>query len=436
VNLLLVTYSFPPAAGVGVLRAFSLAKYLPGNGVRVDVLTARNAAAVGQDSGRLAELSAAVRVHRTWTLDLPFSLRKAIKQVITRPTVTSSSNMEGTAGGGWKATLKRLIGNLLLPDPQVGWLPFALPVARRLIRSRSIDAVLITVPPFSSVRLVTRLRRHFPALPIVLDFRDEWLTTTLRLVSFNSNDRARNVAERAEREAVHAATLVVCVTEAAVTELQRRYPNLPAEHFACIPNGFDIPIQAPVLHSIGPGSLVTLTYIGTIYNSTDPTPMVEAILAMPAALRQRLRLRFIGHIEAERYRQVLERLGNQVEFLGFLPQAEALAHMETTDYLLLITHDPVNVAAKLYDYIASGVPILAAVHPQGDVRKVLEQTRTGRVADIGDRDAIEFMLTEALTAPAGSTYVPNRAAIETFQRSALTARYASLLQSLLPGEPA
>jgi hypothetical protein len=74
-NLLLITFSFPPAGGVGVLRALSLAKYLPENGVRVDVLTARNAPAVGKDLTLLQQIPSSVVVHRTWTLDLPFWLR-------------------------------------------------------------------------------------------------------------------------------------------------------------------------------------------------------------------------------------------------------------------------------------------------------------------------------------------------------------------------
>ena len=48
-NVLLVTYSFPPAGGVGVLRAASLARYFPAEGIRLDVLTTRNASAVGSD---------------------------------------------------------------------------------------------------------------------------------------------------------------------------------------------------------------------------------------------------------------------------------------------------------------------------------------------------------------------------------------------------
>jgi len=46
-NVLLVSYVFPPGGGVGVLRAASLARYFPAEGIRLDVITARNAAEGG-----------------------------------------------------------------------------------------------------------------------------------------------------------------------------------------------------------------------------------------------------------------------------------------------------------------------------------------------------------------------------------------------------
>ena len=82
-NVLLVTYSFPPAGGVGVLRATSLARYLPAEGIRLDVLTTLNASAVGSDSTLLKEIPTEVNVHRTVTLDLPFGIKKRIKRLIT-----------------------------------------------------------------------------------------------------------------------------------------------------------------------------------------------------------------------------------------------------------------------------------------------------------------------------------------------------------------
>ena len=44
-RVLIISYLFPPAGGVAVQRALSLAKYLPGCGFDVHVLRASNASA-------------------------------------------------------------------------------------------------------------------------------------------------------------------------------------------------------------------------------------------------------------------------------------------------------------------------------------------------------------------------------------------------------
>jgi glycosyltransferase involved in cell wall biosynthesis len=451
-NLLLITFSFPPAGGVGVLRALSLAKYLPEDGVRVDVLTARNAPAVGKDLTLLRQIPAQVTVHRTWTLDLPFWLRKSVKKIVTggkakpatQPTpnevsfraqrsgVEEPPHFARTAQKSAGNPLKQAIANLLLPDPQIGWLPFALPAAENIIRKRAIDAVVITVPPFSSVRLVTRLRKSFPSLPIIVDFRDEWLTTTLNLVSFNSNTRARMVAHKAEAEAVRDSSAVVLVTEAAKRELQARYPGVTKEKFICIPNGYDTPPPTAESASVltrAPQRKLVLTYIGTVYGSTAPGTFIEAVKSLPEDLRARLSIRFIGHIETPAYREQLLSLGDTVDLKGFVPQAEALAAIRDTDYLLLITHDRINVAAKFYDYLGGGKPILGAVHRDGDVRRLLEETRTGCWADVDDPQAIRQMLIEALNASSTAS-APDYERIAAYHRRPLASRYAALLRDL------
>lgn len=433
-NVLLITFSFPPAGGVGVLRALSLAKYLPEFDCRVDVLTARNAPAVGKDTSLLRQVPDAVTVHRTLTLDLPFFLRKFIKKVLSgrSPAIKAPSPSSGDAPAR-PSRLKQIVGNMLLPDPQVGWLPFAFPAARSIIKSRRVDVVLITVPPFSSVRLATQLRKVFPALPIVVDFRDEWLATTINLVSFNNNQKAREVAAKCEREAVRDATCVVAVTQAAQQELIGRYPVENPAKFAYIPNGFDREIVEPGPSHDAPGGRIVLTYIGTVYGSTDPTNFVEAVLSLPEEQRKRLGIRYIGHIESAAYRETLLRLGSTIELRGFMPQAEALQAMQTTDYLLLITHDRINVAAKFYDYLAGGKPIFAAVHPQGDVQKLLEDTGTGRWADVSDPSAIATLLMELLGAAEMKGEAPSRRPdrIAAFHRRAITEKYAALLKSLV-----
>ncbi len=424
-NVLLVSFSFPPAGGVGVLRALSLAKYLPENGVRVDVLTARNAPAVLRDEGLLRQVPESVTVHSTWTLDLPFAVRKWLRERL------GGSKSASQRAAGKPHPLKRWIADLLLPDPQITWLPFAGRAASRIIRQREIDAVIITVPPFSSVMLTRRLRRQFPHLKIVLDFRDEWLNTTLHLLSLNASSRARAVAERTERQAVAVADTVVAVTEAARDAMRARYPEQPANKFVSISNGYDgepstVPATPVVKAADEP---VTITYLGSLYGTTEPTSFVEAVLGLPPELRARLRLRFVSHFERPVYRQTLDRLGSMAEISGFLPQAEALRLLDATDYVLLLSHDPVNVSAKFYDYLRSGKPILAAVHPEGDVRRRLEETRAGRWADIRDVAAIRDLLAATLSTCPCAWFQPDAAAIARYHRRPLAAQYAALLQS-------
>lgn len=282
-NVLLVTYSFPPVGGTGVMRAASLARYLPGEGIRLDVLTARNAANVGADASLLNDIPAEVTVHRTLTFDLPFGAKKRIKRMLS-----GGRHSAGHAVAGDKnkpGFFKRAIGEFLQPDPQVTWLPILARAARRIIRQRKIDLVVITVPPFSSVLLVEKLRREFPHLAVVVDFRDEWLTTNFELVSFlfNVSERTRKIAQRAEAGAVAHATAIVTVTEAARGVIRSRYPHQPESKFHLIPNGFDSTRLRRSARAAAPrpDGKIVITYVGTVYASTEPAALVEAVQGLP-----------------------------------------------------------------------------------------------------------------------------------------------------------
>ena len=122
-NVLLVVYAFPPAGGVGVLRAASLARYFPAEEIQLDVLTTRNPSSVVKDPELLREIPPEVAIHRTFTLDIPFGLKKWVKRMVTArrpPAPTPDSH----AQAGRPNFLKRILQDLLLPDPQVTWLPF------------------------------------------------------------------------------------------------------------------------------------------------------------------------------------------------------------------------------------------------------------------------------------------------------------------------
>lgn len=433
-DVLLVTYSFPPAGGVGVLRAASLARYFPAEGIQLDVLTTRNASAVGTDAALLKEIPNEVSVHRTFAFDLPFGIKKAIKKlIIGRKHANDPAFAAGTAGR--PNFLKSALQDALLPDPQVTWLPVLTRAARRIIKKQGIDLVLITVPPFSSALLIGKLRKEFPNLPIVLDFRDEWLSTAIDLVGFSRSERARKVARNAEARAVTDATAVVAVTEAARREIRARYPQEPDNKFQLIPNGFDATrlLSSPPSPRHRPEGKIIVTHLGTVYASTEPTTLIDAVQSLPAKVKSRFTLRFIGHIEEPRFREALLQLGDMVELKGFIPQHEALALMNEADYVLLVQHGRFNIAAKLYDYLGGGKPILATTHPEGPERRMIEEMRAGWWADSRDVEGIRRLFLDA--AARGNSFLtefhPDTEKIAQYERKVLAQRYASLLHSIV-----
>lgn len=437
-NVLLVSYIFPPVGGTGAMRAASLARYLPEDDIRLDVLTTRNPAAVGTDASLLKDIPPSVTVHRTLTLDLPFGMKKGLKRFLmgAKSSKKAAASQQVAPKENRKpGLLKRIFDNVLLPDPQVTWFPVLSRAAPRIIRDRKIDVVLITVPTFSNLLLIKRLRKQFPNLLIVADFRDEWITTSFELVSFSFSDspRAQQVARRIEAETVANATAIVTVTDAARRRIHSRYPQEPDSKFYLVPNGFD----ATKMTRSGPAAprndgKVLLTHVGSIYPSTAPSSLVDAINQLPHEVKSRLKLRFIGHIEEPRFKEALLGLGDMVELYGYLPQRDALAAMNETDYVLLLNHDPLNVGNKFYDYVGGGKPILGAVHPDGETRHLLEQMRGGWWAGIDDVEGVRKLLLDAVNR--GDTLLqefrPDKELIAQYERAVLARRYARLLHTL------
>src|SRR5690349_15055302 len=178
-RLLIISYVFPPAGGITVQRALSFAKYLTALDFEVHVLTAGNAASPVYDPGLLKHIPPEVTVHRSFTPELPFYFRKKLWGLFSgkqkADAKAPAKAPEAAAGRGWKSRVVAAVRRAMSPDPQVVWVPFALRRASRIIRRHGIDCVLTTAPPFSVFLIGNALKRRFPEIRLISDFRDEWI---------------------------------------------------------------------------------------------------------------------------------------------------------------------------------------------------------------------------------------------------------------------
>jgi glycosyltransferase involved in cell wall biosynthesis len=432
-RVLLVSYLFPPAGGVGVQRALAYARYLPDSGAEVWVLAARNPSTPVMDRALVSEIPATAHMQRVSTPELPYQWRDRLWRMIARHGQQSKERPGDTRSG--ESTMSggaRLIRRLTSPDPQVVWTPWATRCAVKLIERHRIDTVLVTVPPFSALQLGVELKRRFPGLCIISDFRDEWLSFYLSLDPTNRHS-LRAESERRERAAVEASSLVVAVTATQSADIRSRYPDQPAEKFICIPNGYDPAAFATFRPRSHGTEKIVVSFFGTVYRYNSPRSFLEAADRLPRELATRIETRFYGRIADDQDRLLVSRYGT-VRIHGFMSYAAALRQLEETDFLLLPVDSATAHAGKLFDYLAMGKPILAPTPPQGEIARLLADTGAGWAADPKDPAAMDRMLLTALETVRVGGFAPNRAAIEAFARPRLVRQLCEELEKSCKAE--
>ncbi len=430
-KVLIISYLFPPSGGVAVQRALSLAKYLPREGFDVHVLRARNAATPVIDRSLLQHIPASVRVHHAISPEPRFAFRQKVWGWLSggknrKPAATVAA----VSGRSWKSVITDAIRRIFCPEPEVLWVPFATRKARRIIRRYEIDTVMITAPPFSAFLVGIRLKREFPNLKLISDFRDSWLVYYAGTYDLLKNDYTRRRAEEIERATVELSEFVVTVTPSIRNELRTRYPEQPEEKFVYIPNGYDPEVFAgfPAEHEKQPGGKIVVAHMGTVATASSPRFFLDALEAMPDQIQSEIEVRFIGRV-ASNEQSVLQSRKSDVKLLGFMPQAQALQELAKADYALVVMTDAASVTGKIFEYLATGKPILAVAPMDGEVARVLRETGAGWCADPGDRAGLMQMIQTAydVLRRGGENLQRNPAAIRKYERPRLAAEYGKLL---------
>lgn len=432
-RILIVSHVFPPIGGIPVQRALSFAKYLPDLGYDVHVLTAWNPGAPVHDPGLLRHVPKSVKVHRCFSAEVPFALRHRVwslfsggKSGAKAPAAAASGQRPAAPSRSVKSVIANFIRQVSCPDPEVLWVPFAIRAAARIIRKYKIDTVLVTAPPFSIFLTGNALKRRFPNLTLVTDFRDEWLKFYLQASDF-SGDYIRRRATSIERATIELSDVVVATTDTILSEIRTRYPDQPGEKFAIVMNGYDPEAFAafrPRPHT--PGKIVVVL-TGTVARSTSARYYLDVLDSLPEALRNRFETRFVGRV-ADDEKQYFNGRKSNIKLLGFLPQAQALEQMEDADYLLLTLTDASHLPGKLFEYLATEKPILAVTLGDSEIARLLAETGAGLHADPSDPDAVRRMILAAVDRlDNGAGIRPDLDAIRRYQRPRLAAELAGLI---------
>jgi len=346
----MICYYYPPFQTAGTERSVKFAQYLPQFGYEPYILTTRTLGDSADDKQR--------RIYRANEL---LNIYRAFRR----------------RGEGAEPGLKRLtvqgkrdrikgwvLDHLLIPDAQIGWLPFAVTVGKKIARSEGIDILFSTSPPESAHPIGECLKR-LTGKPWVADFRDGWTYESLKGGALDIGYR-RRIETSLERGVVSSADVITCATEPLARDFEGRY-GLSDRQVVVITNGFDNSEYATIPR-YEPSPFFTIVHTGAFSLSSqgrNPYPFLQAVgilVSKHEELRQRLRVVFVGRLAGKEKTFVSELgLDSWVRCVEQVTREESLCYQAKADVLLLVP-DPFissQVPGKLYEYFAAQRPILA-----------------------------------------------------------------------------
>jgi glycosyltransferase involved in cell wall biosynthesis len=375
VKVLLVTRHFPPGGGGGVQRPLKFATHLPALGIETHVLAPDVPGSL--PDGAELELPTQAWIHRVRYVG-PRAGRPA-ERLLAK---------QGLARVGTQAAL--LGRRLLVPDENVPWSTFALPIAVRLVRGEKIDVVLTTSPP-PSLHLLGAAVKRTTGAAWVADLRDPltshphrrgYESQLARLKEKSVGGVGRLVASQADA--------IVAASEAIAEEARALEPK---GKVVTIANGCDFDDFAGLEHHAS--ERLRITHTGHFHGKRDPKPFLQALAESNL---DDVVVRFAGDFrEADRAYAESLGLGEKVELLGDVSRRRSLELQRDSEALLLLIPESGGrgrgvLTGKIYEYLAAERPILAVVPLDGAAARLVRDTGTGTVVPSDDVEAMREAL--------------------------------------------
>ena len=372
-RVLMMCYFFPPIISSGVTRSLEFAKLLPEFGWQPLVLTVNKSkdpwvnASQGGNTGEIC-------VQRTseWNLaGLADFLHGASSRVARLL--------------GWRLSSNFFREYFCVPDSQIAW--FSTYSARKL--ASKVDLIYVSCSPFSS-SVSAAIVKRLTGVPLVVDFRD-----ALSLNPHSNPSRIQlAIAGRLERFVLGSCDALIVNTDGAERLYASAYPEFRGK-ISTIPNGYDV--LTPVTREFTEGDFVIM-HVGSFYGARNPDALLECLAQLN---RDDILFVQIGG-EFESYENFKGRV--RIKIVPPVPREKALELMKEASLLYIkqgwepgVTNY-IAVAAKTYEYLATGLPILAEVPPGDNADLVKKYASPGyvvtsnRLEDL--RDAIEIAYRE------------------------------------------
>ena len=430
-KLLLISYYFPPAGGVGVQRPLKFVKYLREFGWETVVFTAEGAHYPILDEELLSEIPKETEVlrHKIWE---PYEWYQRTMGIGKEDKVAGDF-IEEKSLSKQSFTKKAAVwirGNLFVPDARRFWVSPSVKYLKQYVTNNKVDAILSTSPPHS-VHLIARNLQRQTGIPWLADFRDPWTEIDYH-EQMRMTNWVKNLHRKMEKSVLQEATHITTVSHHWATDFER----LGAPRVSVITNGYDdtdFNFHSPALTP-----KFTIAHFGSLNKDRNPITLwivVAAICRENEGFRNDLQLCFTGKTDFSVF-ESLEQLGlsENVQKHDHLPHKEALRQMAASQVLLLLINRAGNslgrIPAKVFEYLAARRPVLCIGSVEGDAAGIVKNANAGTAYEYQDEKSIREQVLQYYQAFKLGELVLGNTNFEQYHRRELTGKLAAILNEI------
>lgn len=385
----MISYSFPPKGGGGVLRQLKFAKYLPELGWQPFILTT-NKRYAHEDAELLDELSDLCYVVRTGGS----RLKKKDNKCFLRGSADVIKNKTNPL-----SHIFRIISRFIaIPDRFIFWALFmAIPLGLKIIRENNIELIYSIDNPHSN-HIAALILSRISGKPWVADFKDPWTKNF-------GYEKARPFSYLdifLEKAVLKNARHLICVNISMKNEFTG-YLNNSNTPISIIPNGYDEKDFYKTRKLDSKQNKLTIGYTGTIYHDMFPyvfLDVVHRLVNERKIEKDEIKIIFSGVPEFQG--DLSSELIKELEYLKIFEYKGQLSHKDTIEmimqsHILLLALSGVSgsssiIPSKTYEYIASGKFIIALTNPGNALSILTSNTKSGCTVPFNDANKIENIL--------------------------------------------
>ncbi|MDD4992923.1 MAG: glycosyl transferase family 1 [Paludibacter sp.] len=428
-RVLIITYYWIPSGGAGVQRWVKFSKYLREFGYEPVIYTPENPEYPSVDT--------------SFEKDIPVGL-EVIKTPIWEPynvyrNITGKKNQAINAGfisenkkQGWKDKLSIWIrGNFLIPDPRRFWIKPSIRFLTDYLQKNPVDAIITTGPPHSMHLIGMGIKKQFPTLLWIADFRDPWTNIDF-YKDLNLSWISDKIHHTLEKKIIHKADSIVVVSNGMKVE----YAVMNPKHIQVISNGYDASDTQQEVVELD--TKFSISHIGTLNVARNPKTIwkvLSEICKENLEFKQDLQIQLVGKIDFSVIESIrLNGLTDNLIKIDYLSHKEAIAKQQSSQVLMLLINQSGNakgiLTGKFFEYLAAKRPILGVGPTDGDAAKVLFDTAAGTMIDFDDEKVAKKTILEYYQRFKAGSLTVESTYVERFSRRSLTGELVQLLEKL------